>query len=81
MSYHKYYTIEEREKLYLMRNLGINIRKITAALHHFPSTICRGIAADTFYPKWHDLQKIGVRILGKNPPIILKLGQLFLYQS
>ena len=41
MSHYKHLTIEEREKLYLLFNQGISIRKIAAALNRSPSTISR----------------------------------------
>jgi IS30 family transposase len=43
MSHYKHLTIEEREKLYLMRNQGASLRKIAAALNRSPSTISREI--------------------------------------
>lgn len=43
MSHYKHLTIEEREKLYLMKNQGFSIRKIAAALNRSPSTISREI--------------------------------------
>lgn len=43
MSHYKHLTIDERESLYLMKNQGISIRKIAAALNRSPSTISREI--------------------------------------
>lgn len=39
MSHYKHLSIEEREKLYLMLNQGISIRKIAVSLNRSPSTV------------------------------------------
>ena len=41
MSHYKHLTIEEREKLYLMKNQGKKVREIARALGRAPSTISR----------------------------------------
>ena len=42
-------TIEEREKLYLLFNQGVSIRKIAAALNRSPSTISRELERNTLF--------------------------------
>jgi IS30 family transposase len=49
MSHYKHLTIEEREKLYLLFNQGISIRKIAAALNRSPSTISRELERNTLF--------------------------------
>lgn len=41
MSHYKHLSIEERENLYLLKNLGLSIRKISAKMGRAPSTISR----------------------------------------
>lgn len=51
MSHYTHLSIEEREKLYLMLNQGIRIRKIAAALNRSPSTVSREIQRNKIYFK------------------------------
>lgn len=51
MSHYKHLSIEEREKLYLMLNQGISIRKIATALNRSASTISREIQRNQIYFK------------------------------
>lgn len=41
MSHYKHLSIEERENLYLLKNLGVGIRKIAEKMGRAPSTISR----------------------------------------
>lgn len=41
MSHYKHLSIEERENLYLLKNLGLSIRRIAAKMGRAPSTISR----------------------------------------
>ena len=49
MSHYRHLTIEEREKLYLLFNQGVSIRKIAAALNRSPSTISRELERNTLF--------------------------------
>ena len=51
MSHYKHLNIEEREKLYLMLNQGISIRRIAASLNRSPSTVSREIQRNQIYFK------------------------------
>ena len=51
MSHYKHLSIEEREKLYLMLNQGISIRKIAAFLNRSPSTVSREIHRNQIFFK------------------------------
>lgn len=49
MSHYKHLTIDEREKLYLLYNQGLSIRRIAATLNRSPSTISRELARNTLF--------------------------------
>lgn len=49
MSHYKHLTIDEREKLYLLHNQGVSIRKIAEALNRSPSTISRELERNTLF--------------------------------
>ena len=51
MSHYKHLNIEEREKLYLMLNQGISIRRIAASLNRSPSTVSREIQPNQIHSK------------------------------
>lgn len=51
MSHYKHLNIEEREKLYLMLNQGISIRKIAVSLNRSPSTVSREIRRNQIFFK------------------------------
>ena len=64
MSHYRHLTIEEREKLYLLFNQGVSIRKIAAALNRSPSTISRELERNTLF--WQPYSPSVAQIRYKN---------------